>query len=197
MPIGEWVIEQACRQIRAWSDAGIAPPIVAVNLSGAQFKLAPDLDRVVAKNLVRFGVSPHQLELELTETVLMETTQKHSDVLDRLRRIGVRITIDDFGTGYSSLDYLRSFRVSRLKIDRRFIKDVCKNPDDATIVRVTVNLAQALGIEAVAEGVETAEQKDFLISTGCQLAQGYYFGKPTPEAIASKLLRQNLQPAGA
>ena len=195
VPIGEWVIEQACRQVRAWSDAGIAPPIVAVNLSAAQFKLASDLDRVVAKNLVRFNVSPNQLELELTETVLMETTQKHSDALDRLRRIGARITIDDFGTGYSSLDYLRSFRVSRLKIDRRFINDVCKNPDDATIVRVTVNLANALGIEVVAEGVETAAQKDFLISTGCKLGQGFYFGQPVPEATASKLLRQDLQRA--
>jgi EAL domain-containing protein (putative c-di-GMP-specific phosphodiesterase class I) len=113
VPIGEWVVEQACRQIRAWSDLGIAPPVVAVNLSGAQFKLSPDLDRIVAKNLARFGVSPNQLESELTESVLMETTQKHSDALYRLRRIGVRITIDDFGTGYSSLDYLRSFRGCR------------------------------------------------------------------------------------
>ena len=171
----------------------IAPPIIAVNLSGAQFKLSSDLDRVVAKNLARFNVPANQLELELTETVLMETTQKHSDALDRLRRIGVRITIDDFGTGYSSLDYLRSFRVSRLKIDRRFINDVTANPDDATIVRATVSLAYSLGIEVVAEGVETAEQRNFLISAGCELAQGYYFGKPVPTAMASELLHQNLQ----
>ena len=104
VPIGDWVIEQACRQIRAWNDPGIAPPIVAVNLSGAQFKLSADIDRIVAKNLTRFNVPPNQLELELTETVLMETTQKHGDALGRLRRIGVQITIDDFGTGYSSLD---------------------------------------------------------------------------------------------
>ena len=187
------MIEQACPQIRAWSDLGIAPPIIAVNLSGAQFKLSSDLDRVVAKNLDRFNVPPNQLELELTETVLMETTQKHSDALDRLRRIGVRITIDDFGTGYSSLDYLRSFRVSRLKIDRRFINDVTANPDDAIIVRATVGLAHALGIEVVAEGVETAEQRSFLMSAGCELAQGYYFGKPVPEAMTSAMLRQNSQ----
>jgi diguanylate cyclase (GGDEF)-like protein len=193
VPIGEWLVEQACWQIRAWSDLGIAPPVVAVNLSGAQFKLSPDLDPMVAKNLARFGVSPNQLELELTESVLMKTTQKHSDALDRLRRISVRITIDDFGTGYSSLDYLRSFRVSRLKIDHRFINDVGTNPDDATIVRVTVNLAYALGIEVVAEGVETADQRNFLISADCKLAQGYYFGKPVPEAMASELLRKNLQ----
>ncbi len=110
-----------------------------------------------------------------------------------MRRIGLRITIDDFGTGYSSLDYLRPFRVSRLKIDRRFINDVCINPEDATIVRVTINLAYALGIEVVAEGAETADQQSFLISADCKLAQGYYFGKPVPEAMASKLLRKNLQ----
>ncbi|HEY1310811.1 MAG TPA: EAL domain-containing protein [Pseudolabrys sp.] len=197
VPIGEWVIEQACRQIRVWNDLGIAPSIVAVNLSGAQFKLSPDLDRVVAKNLARFNVPPSQLELELTETVLMETTQKHSEALDRLRKIGVRITIDDFGTGYSSLDYLRSFHVSRLKIDRRFICDVTTDPDDATIVRATVSLAHALGIEVVAEGVETAKQKSFLISAGCRLAQGYYFGKPMPAATASERLRENLHLAPA
>ena len=123
----------------------------------------------------------------------METTQKRSDALDRLRRIGVHITMDDFGTGYSWLDYLRSFHVSRLKIDRRFVDDVTVYPDDATIVRATVGLAHALGIEVVAEGVETAEQRNFLISAGCELAQGDYYGKPVPESAASALLRQSRQ----
>ena len=191
--IGEWVMRQACRQIRTWRDAGIAPPVLAINLSAAQFKLSAALDRVMAKNLARFGVPANQLELELTETVLMETTQKHSAAFERLRRLGVRITIDDFGTGYSSLDYLRSFRVSRLKIDRRFINEVCTNPDDAAIVRATVNLAHDLGIDVVAEGVETAEQRSFLLAIDCDLAQGYYFGAPVPEAAASELLRQNPQ----
>jgi EAL domain-containing protein (putative c-di-GMP-specific phosphodiesterase class I) len=105
----------------------------------------------------------------------------------------VRIAIDDFGTGYSSLDYLRSFRVSRLKIDRRFINDVTTNTDDAAIVRATIGLAHELGIEVIAEGVETAGQRDFLIAAGCKLAQGYYFGKPIPAAAASELLRRNFQ----
>ena len=118
MPIGEWVIEQACRQIKAWSDLGIAPPIVGVNLSGAQFKLASQLDQIVAENLARYGIAPERLELEITESVLIETTQRHGEAFERLRKIGVRLAIDDFGTGYSSLDYLRSFHVSRLKIDR-------------------------------------------------------------------------------
>ena len=118
VPIGEWVIEQACRQIKAWSDLGVAPPIVGVNLSGAQFKLASQLDQIVAENLARYSIAPERLELELTESVLIETTQRHGEAFERLRKIGVRLAIDDFGTGYSSLDYLRSFRVSRLKIDR-------------------------------------------------------------------------------
>jgi len=191
--IGEWVIEHACRQIRAWSDLAIAPPTVAVNLSGAQFKLASQIDRIVTENLARYNVAPERLELELTESVLIETTQRHGEVFKRLRKIGVRLAIDDFGTGYSSLDYLRSFRVSHLKIDRRFINDVTISADDAAIVRATIGLAHELGIEVIAEGVETAGQRDFLVSAGCELAQGHYFGKPVPAAAASELLRQDFQ----
>jgi diguanylate cyclase (GGDEF)-like protein/PAS domain S-box-containing protein len=191
--IGEWVFAQVCRQIGEWSSQRIAPPVVAVNVSSAQFKLAHTLDAVIAKCLAQFKVSPRQIELELTETVLMETTQKYRDALDRLRRLGVRLAIDDFGTGYSSLDYLRSFRVSRLKIDRRFIEHVTTNPEDATIVRATIGLAHALSIMVVAEGVETAEQRDFLISAGCKLAQGFYFGPPMPAKTAAALLRRHRQ----
>ena len=191
--IGEWVIEHACRQLKAWSDLAIAPPTVAVNLSGAQFKLASRLDQIVTENLTRYNVAPEQLELELTELVLIETTQRHGETFKRLRKIGVRLAIDDFGTGYSSLDYLRSFRVSRLKIDRRFIDDVTTSADDAAIVRAAIGLAHELGIEVLAEGVETAGQRDFLISAGCELAQGYYFGKPMPAAAAGELLRQTFQ----
>jgi diguanylate cyclase (GGDEF)-like protein/PAS domain S-box-containing protein len=188
--IGEWAIEQVCRQIKAWSDLAIAPPTVAVNLSGVQFKLGSQIDQIVTENLTRYNVAPERLELELTESVLMETTQRYAEAFNRLRKIGVRLAIDDFGTGYSSLDYLRSFRVSRLKIDRCFINDVTTNADDAAIVRATIGLAHELGIEVIAEGVETAGQRDFLISAGCKLAQGYYFGKPMPTAAASELLHQ-------
>jgi diguanylate cyclase (GGDEF)-like protein/PAS domain S-box-containing protein len=193
VPIGEWVIDHACQQIMAWNGLGIAPPTIAVNLSGAQFKLASQLDKIVTENLARYDVAPERLELELTESVLLETTQRHSEAFKRLRKIGVRLAIDDFGTGYSSLDYLRSFRVSRLKIDRRFITDVTTSADDAAIVRATVGLAHELGIEVVAEGVETAGQRDFLIAARCSFAQGYYFSEPVPAAAASELLRHNLQ----
>ena len=193
--IGKWVIEDACRQIKAWNELGIAPPTVAVNLSSAQFKLASHLDKIVIENLARYNIPAKQLELELTESVLLETTQRHADAFSRLRKIGVRLAIDDFGTGYSSLEYIRSFRVSRLKIDQRFIKDVTTSADGAAIVRATIGLAHELGIEVIAEGVETASQRNFLISAGCRLAQGFYFGKPVPEAEARKLLYQNLQRA--
>ena len=195
--IGEWVIEHACWQIKAWSDAGVTPPIVAVNLSGAQFRLAAHLDQIVTENLARYKVAPGRLELELTESVLIEATQRHGQGFKRLRDIGVRLAIDDFGTGYSSLDYLRSFHVARLKIDRRFVAGVTTNTDDPAIVRAVIGLARELGIEVMAEGVETTAQRDFLIAAGCENAQGFYFGKPMNAAAAGEMLRQNFQPAEA
>jgi diguanylate cyclase (GGDEF)-like protein/PAS domain S-box-containing protein len=191
--IGQWVIERTCHQIRNWRDRKIATPVVAVNLSAAQFKLASDLDQTVAASLTRYDIAPDRMELELTESVLMETTQKYSEAFTRLRQIGVRLVIDDFGTGYSSLDYLRSFHVSRLKIDRRFISDVTTNVDDATIVRAIISLADALGIGVVAEGVETAVQREFLMTAGCRFAQGHYFSHPLPVDRATELLQRNLQ----
>ena len=194
--IGEWVIAQACRQIRSWSEHGIAPPVIAVNLSGAQFKLVPQIDQIVIDNITRYQIAPERLELELTESVLVETAERHGETFKRLKQAGVRLAIDDFGTGYSSLDYLRSFRVTRLKIDQRFIHDVTTNADDAAIVRATIELAQELGIEVLAEGVETAAQRDFLIAAGCKFAQGFYFGQPMPAAAAvAECLSRNPQMA--
>jgi diguanylate cyclase (GGDEF)-like protein/PAS domain S-box-containing protein len=190
--LGQWIIERTCRQIRDWHQQQIAPRTVAVNVSAGQFKLASNLDRVIADALAKYSVTSDQLELELTESVLMEATRRHSEELERLRHIGLRIVIDDFGTGYSSLDYLRSFRVSRLKIDRRFVSGVTVNADDATIVRAVIGLAQALGIEVVAEGIETSEQRAFLLSNGCLTGQGYLFGKPISSTAATALLRHKL-----
>ncbi len=197
VPIGKWVIEQTCRQISAWNEQGIAPPTVALNMSGAQFKLASQLDKIVAECLEHCHVRPQQLEFELTESVLVETAQRHSDTFRRLQRLGVRLAIDDFGTGYSSLDYLRSFHVSRLKIDRGFIDGVTSNPDDAAIVRATIGLAHALGIEVLAEGVETTAQREFLLAAGCKVTQGFSSGEPMPARAAAALLgRQTQRAAG-
>ncbi len=191
--IGDWVIADACRQIRAWSDRGLTPPVVAVNLSAAQFRLSPKLDKTIIEQLVRNNIAPDRLELELTESVLLDTSKRHGEELEQLRAVGVRLAIDDFGTGYSSLDYLRSFHVSRLKIDRSFIAKVTDSADDAAITRATIGLAHELGIEVLAEGVETAAQRDFLLAAGCKLAQGYFFGRPTPAAAVAGLMRGNLQ----
>jgi EAL domain-containing protein (putative c-di-GMP-specific phosphodiesterase class I) len=177
-----------------WQKHSIAPRIVAANVSAGQFKLNSDLDRIVTEALAKYGVAADRLELELTESVLMEATQRHSEEFARLRRVGVRLAIDDFGTGYSSLDYLPSFHVARLKIDRRFVEGVINSADDATIVRAVIGLAHELGIEVNAEGVETAEQRDFLISAGCKFAQGFLFGRPMRADAATALLRRPRRP---
>jgi EAL domain-containing protein (putative c-di-GMP-specific phosphodiesterase class I) len=190
LAIGEWVIGEACRQIHTWCELAAAPPVVAVNLSGAQFKLTARLDQVVLDNLKLHGIAPENLELELTESVLLDTTKRHGEALERLRRLGVRLAIDDFGTGYSSLDYLRAYRVTRLKIDRRFIAGVGTNADNAAITRAAIGLAHALGIEVLAEGVETAAQRDFLLKAGCEMAQGFYFAEPMPAKQATELLQR-------
>jgi EAL domain-containing protein (putative c-di-GMP-specific phosphodiesterase class I) len=191
-PIGEWVIEHACRQIKSWRDAGIMPAVVGVNLSGAQFKLASQLDRIVADRLRHYNIAPERLELELVESVLIEIVQRHSESLARLRKSGVQLAVQNFGSGYSSLDYLRQFRVARLKIDQRFVRQAPTCPDDAAVVRAAVGLARELGIPVVAaDGVETKEQRDFLIAAGCKIAQGHFFGTPAPAAAVTDLLRRS------
>ena len=192
LPIGQWVIEQACRQIGLWRDQGVAAPLVAVNISAAQFKGAADLDRIVAGSLARFGVAPCALELELTESVLMETTQKHKGAIERLRRLGVRLAIDDFGTGFSSMSYLRQFPFDRIKIDKSFIDDVAAQNQGARIVRAIVTLAGGLGMSTIAEGVESAAQVDKLRELGCDQIQGYIFSTPRPAAEVAGLLEQKL-----
>jgi len=196
LPIGQWVIEQACRQIGLWRDQGMVPPLMAVNVSAAQFKLASDLERIVAESLARFGVAPRTLELELTESVLMETTQKHNEVLERLRRLGVRLAIDDFGTGYSSLNYLRRFPFDSIKIDKSFVDDVATQNESIEIVRAIVTLARGLGMSTIAEGVESAVQIDKLRELGCDQIQGYVFSPPRPAADVARLLARKLERCG-
>ena len=190
VPLGHWVFEEACRKLKQWHDQGIAPQVLAVNVSGVQFKRTTDLELDIAASLARWDIKPGTIELEMTESVLMEVTQKRGDALERLRTLGVRIAIDDFGTGYSSLKYLTIYPVNRLKLAQELVFRVTTDSRNATVVRAAIRLAQELGIEVIAEGVETEAQADFLLSAGCAYAQGYYFCRPVNAERATELLRQ-------
>jgi diguanylate cyclase (GGDEF)-like protein/PAS domain S-box-containing protein len=187
--LGEWVLREACRQTKAWLDAGIAPEVTAVNLSAHQFKTPEKLESDIVAILADAGLPPRYLALELTESVLMEASRVNNDVLLRLRERGLRIAIDDFGTGYSSLDYLRRFPVDQIKIDKSFIVDLATKPSNAAIVKAAIGLARELNIDVLTEGVETAEQLELLKKWGCREVQGYYFARPMPVEDVAKLLR--------
>ncbi len=187
--LGQWVLDAACRQLRAWQDAGIAPDLVGVNFSALHFKSSPDLDRDVAASLHKWGIAPGLIEIELTESMLMDITQQHNDRFERLRRLGVRIAIDDFGTGYSSLSYLANYPINRVKIAQELVFGVDTDARSATVVRAAVRLAHELGIEIIAEGVETEGQEKFLLSAGCEHGQGFYFSRPINAERATELLR--------
>jgi diguanylate cyclase (GGDEF)-like protein len=187
--LGHWVLWTACRQGKAWLDAGIDPVRIAVNLSALQFKTPQVLEKDIVAALTETGLPPGLLELEITETVLMETSREHSDILARLRQLGVTIAIDDFGTGYSSLDYLSRFPVDRIKIAQNFVRNLETTPRNAAIVKATIGLARELSITVIAEGVETLKQVELLKGWGCGEAQGFYFAKPLGEAEATAMLR--------
>ncbi len=176
IPIGAWVIEQACQQARRWRDLGLDCRI-AVNVSGVQV-LRSDIVETVRDACARAGVLPSCLQVELTESTLMDDSLLLQDVIGRLGHLGVSVAIDDFGTGYSSLAYLQRFRVDKLKIDRSFIVDVCFDRESAAICEAVLSVARALRMGAIAEGVETAEQLNFLREAGCHEVQGYYFSEP-------------------
>ena len=179
IPVGEWVLRQACAQARTWQDIGDEPVRLAVNLSPRQFA-APDLVDQLVRALADSGLAPELIELEITESMLMQQSPLIHDTFFCVRDLGCRFVIDDFGTGYSSLSYLRRFPVSVLKIDRSFVSDVTTDNDDAAIVRTMIAMAHNLKMEVVAEGVETQEQLDFLRTNGCELVQGYLLARPAP-----------------
>jgi diguanylate cyclase (GGDEF)-like protein len=186
--LGKWVFDEACRQTRAWLDEGIDPPTIAVNVSAIQCK-RPEFEQDIAASLALWKISPSRIELELTESVLMEATQHHCEIIARLRALGLKLSIDDFGTGYSSLNYLTNFPVDRIKIAQELIFKCTTEIRHATVVRVAIHLAAELDTELLAEGVETAEQARFLSSAGCKFAQGYFFSRPVEASQATILLQ--------
>ena len=191
IPIGDWVLREACRQARRWQDAGLPPVPVGVNLSALQFRRS-DIVAGVAAALAESGLDGRWLELELTESLLMESGPEVIVTLGKLKALGVRLSIDDFGTGYSSLAYLKRFPVDRLKIDQSFVRDLAQDPDDAVIIRAIIQLGRNLRLEVIAEGTETIEQMDFLRREGCTAAQGYLFSRPVPAEAIPALLQRGL-----
>ncbi|GEM_PF-1268392 len=178
--LGDWVLNEACRQAALWQAAALFP-VIAVNVSAKQLQQDTLVERISTLT-ERHGIPPSRLQVELTESVLMADPKHVSDQLVRLRQIGVTVAVDDFGTGYSSLSYLRRLPIDVLKIDRSFVMNADQNDEDAQIVRTVIALAQALRLDIVAEGIETAAQADLLLAMGCTVAQGYFYARPMPAA---------------
>lgn len=188
--LGDWVLREVCVQQQVWRQAGCTDVPVAVNLSARQLQQR-DLDTRIAGILEDTGADAQWLELEITESVLMGNAEQSADMLQRLRRLGLRLSVDDFGTGYSSLSYLKSFPIHTLKIDRSFVRDITTNPDDAQITRTIISMAHSLRLNVVAEGVETHAQLAFLSANGCDRMQGFLFSPAVPPDEVTQLLQED------
>ena len=193
--IGEWVLDTACAQLRKWRDAGIGPFTMAVNMSGREMSRQP-LPEIIAATMARHRIEPGQLEIEITESTLVQDPERCVETLRTLKKMGVNIAVDDFGVGYSSLGYLRRFPIDKLKIDKSFIRDVPHNADSSTICDAIIALASALKMTVLAEGVEESTQLDYLKSRGCAMAQGYYWSKPVPPDKFAELFAHQALPSG-
>ncbi|OIJ39989.1 EAL domain-containing protein [Massilia timonae] len=192
--VGDWIIDEACRQIAAWNAAGVRDVRVAVNVSSRQF-VEGDLEGVIKDALARHDVEPGLLELELTESALMQNAERTTEVLTRLKALGIRIAIDDFGTGYSSLAYLKRFPIDKLKIDIAFVRDIVNNPDDAAIALAIISMAHSLHMQVIAEGVETRAQMAYLRRHRCDQIQGFYFSRALPaDQLAEMVLSNRAKP---
>jgi diguanylate cyclase (GGDEF)-like protein/PAS domain S-box-containing protein len=190
VPIGEWVLKSACKQIKAWQNQGYQVPRVAINLSARQFRhkaLVASLGHILEET----GVEAHCLALEITESMLAQEVEEAVEILKQLSAMGLEIAIDDFGTGYSSLSYLKRYPINTLKIDRSFVQDITTDLNDAAISAAIIAIARSLKIRVIAEGVETKEQIDFLAQQGCNRYQGYYFSKPVPASEITGSLKRN------
>jgi predicted signal transduction protein with EAL and GGDEF domain len=187
VPIGDWVMHEACRQALVWKKAGLPPITMAVNLSAIQFSHTSMSNQII-KMLEDIGLSPEHFELELTESILMGGVDTTLATLNNLAEFGLKLSIDDFGTGYSSLSYLKRFPLHRLKIDQSFVRDITHDANDAAIVKTIIGMAKSLNLEVIAEGVETQEQAEFLQRAGCDEIQGYYFSPPVPASEFATML---------
>jgi diguanylate cyclase (GGDEF)-like protein len=191
LPIGAWVLREACAQARTWMNAGLPVTSMAVNVSAMEFRDKNFLDGLFAI-LRETGLDPRFLELELTESVLMKRAEFTASILQTLRKRGVQVAVDDFGTGYSSLSYLRKFPVDALKIDQSFVRQISTSGDDTTIVKAVIGMARSLKLRVIAEGVETLEEVAFLRAYRCEEAQGYYFSRPVPPQQFARLLKNGI-----
>jgi diguanylate cyclase len=189
IPIGSWVLHEACRQARAWQAAGLPPLRIAVNVSAVELR-SPGFVAGLGAILTETGLEPRHLELEITETGLMEDPQSVAEVLKGLKEIGVLLALDDFGTGYSSLSHLKHFPIDALKIDQSFVRNLITDEDGTGIVAALIGMAKSLHMRVVAEGVETQEQLEILQQHDCPEGQGYYFGRPVPAEEFGELLEQ-------
>jgi diguanylate cyclase (GGDEF)-like protein len=191
LPIGAWVLREACAQARIWMDAGLPVASMAVNVSAMEFRAENFLENLFAV-LAETGLDPKSLELELTESVLMKHAASAAAILQTLRESGIRVTVDDFGTGYSSLSYLRKFPVDALKIDQSFIRQISSAGNDTVIVKAVIGMGRSLKLRVIAEGVEKLEELAFLRAYRCDEAQGYYFSRPVPPQQFAMLLRSGI-----
>lgn len=192
VPIGEWVLQTACRQAKAWLDEGMPSVKMSINISTRQF-MQKNLARVIARTLAETGLPPSMLELEITESLIMHNAELFITTLQELKGLGVDLAVDDFGTGYSSLSYLKRFPIDRLKIDQSFIRDIEIDTDSAAISQAVISLGHSMGLRVIAEGVETAWQHDFLHANRCDEIQGYYFSRPLSADELVKFISSNLE----
>jgi EAL domain-containing protein (putative c-di-GMP-specific phosphodiesterase class I) len=190
VPIGRWVLEQACRQNKAWQNEGLPAIPIAVNMSARQCE-QPDVHLVVADILLRTGLAPEYLELEITEGISMADPEQSVPLMKRLKETGVELSIDDFGTGFSNLGYLRRFPVDRLKIDLSFVREITSDPGSLAISEAIITMSHSLNMQVVAEGVETQGQLDLLGERKCDFIQGYLFSAPLPAADFARMLRED------
>ncbi len=191
--LGRWVLEHACEQMSSWREAGVAPPILAVNLALGQLRTGDELVGFIMRTLTRWGLSPKDLELDVTESMLAHVTLHKNAVLDRLQQFGVKIAIDDFGTQFSSLDYLKTYRISRVKIPREMIDAAMQDLEASAMVRAIIGVARELDIDVIAQGVQTEAQRELLTAApSATKVQGFYYSAPVPADQATELLRRRL-----